>query len=226
MNFHDNRFPGESEEYRDARNDLLKAEIDLRNNIEKVASLRRNLPKGGKLKEDYEFEELVNGNVEKIKFSELFSNEKKSLIVYSFMYPVDAKEACNGCTSILDGLDGNAPDIRDKINFVVIAKSPIEKIHAWATKRGWHNLRLLSSNKNSYNKDYFGEFSEEQQMPSVNVFVKEDEIYHFWNSEMLFSKAEDGQHPRHADLLWPVWNMFDLTPEGRGNWFPKFNYDK
>ena len=31
---------------------------------------------------------------------------------------------------------------------------------------------------------------------------------------------------RHVDMLWPVWNLFDLTPEGRGtDWYPKLRYD-
>ena len=32
--------------------------------------------------------------------------------------------------------------------------------------------------------------------------------------------AESQWHPRHNDLLWPLWAYFDLTPEGRGDWFP------
>lgn len=30
---------------------------------------------------------------------------------------------------------------------------------------------------------------------------------------------------RHVDLLWPLWNILDLTPEGRGeNFYPKNDY--
>ena len=29
--------------------------------------------------------------------------------------------------------------------------------------------------------------------------------------------------PRHADLTWPLWNLLDLTPEGRGtDWHPDY----
>jgi len=32
--------------------------------------------------------------------------------------------------------------------------------------------------------------------------------------------------PRHVDPIWPLWNLFDFTPEGRGtNWYPKLSYD-
>jgi predicted dithiol-disulfide oxidoreductase (DUF899 family) len=38
-------------------------------------------------------------------------------------------------------------------------------------------------------------------------------------------KGEAGQDPRHVDMLWPLWNLLDLTPEGRGkDWYPKLAY--
>ena len=31
---------------------------------------------------------------------------------------------------------------------------------------------------------------------------------------------------RHVDLLWPLWNVFDLTSAGRGeNWIPATAYE-
>ena len=82
---HNKRFPGESDEYREARNELLKAEIELRDNIERVAKLRRGLPIGGKVHKDYVFEELVNGEAKETRLSELFKPGKNNLIIYSFM---------------------------------------------------------------------------------------------------------------------------------------------
>ena len=46
-------------------------------------------------------------------------------------------------------------------------------------------------------------------------------IHHFWSSEIMYAEV-DGQ-PRHVDLMWPLWNLLDLTPEGRGtDWYPAF----
>jgi predicted dithiol-disulfide oxidoreductase (DUF899 family) len=53
------RFPGENDIYRRARNQLLQAEIDLRRRVEEVAALRRQLPMGGEIPENYVFEEGV-----------------------------------------------------------------------------------------------------------------------------------------------------------------------
>ena len=223
----DIQFPNESEDYRRARNELLDHEKALRKNIEQVAELRRNLPVGGVIKNDYEFEELsANQSVQQIKFSELFQSNKNSLVIYSFMYGPDMAEPCPSCTSILDGLNGISPHVTDRLNFVVIAKSPIHRIVDWAKIRGWNHLRLLSSAKNSYNGDYYAENENGDQLPATNVFIKkEHEIFHSYNTELLYSSCEKDQEPRHVDLLWPIWSMFDLIPEGRGQeWHPKLSY--
>ena len=55
--FHDRNYPGEDEHYREARDALLAAEVDLRRRIEEVAAMRRALPLGGALKDDYVFTE-------------------------------------------------------------------------------------------------------------------------------------------------------------------------
>jgi predicted dithiol-disulfide oxidoreductase (DUF899 family) len=49
-------FPGESPEYRAARDRLLDQEIELRRAMERVAAARRELPPGGVVPEDYIFQ--------------------------------------------------------------------------------------------------------------------------------------------------------------------------
>jgi predicted dithiol-disulfide oxidoreductase (DUF899 family) len=230
-NYHDNQFPGESDTYRQSRDELLQAEMDLRKQIEAVSALRRRLPAGGTVKEDYIFEESTNDlsdcdTVKQTRFSELFAPDKNSLIIYSFMFAPEAETPCPACTSILDSFNGISPHVSDRVNFAVVAKAPLNKIREWAKDRGWNNLRLLSSGNNTYNTDYFAENDEWGQMPAINVLDKtEDGIYHFYNTELLYAPSEEGQHPRHADPFWPLWNLFDITPEGRGtDWFPKYSY--
>jgi len=217
------RFPGETDEYRGARNELLHAERDLRERMEAVAAMRRRLPRGGRVKEDYVFEEIAGGARRRTPLSGLFAPGKPSLVVYSFMYGPDAEHPCPLCTSFLDGLDRYALHLTQRVNLAVVAKSPIERIHAWAAERGWTRLRLLSSFANTYNADYFAESAEGAQMPACNVFSRSDQgVFHFWAAELLYAPVEG--HPRHVDLLWPVWSFFDLTPEGRGNWMPQRSY--
>lgn len=222
---HNKRFPGESDEYREARNKLLRAEIVLRENIENVARLRRKLPMGGKVPEDYVFEKLVDGNVAEARLSGLFDEGKDTLIIYSFMYGPKMANPCPACTSIIDGFNGFIHHLEQRVNFAVVARSPIKRITDFAQTRNWKGLNLLSSEKNSFNSDYFAETNEGSQMPMCDVFVKKDDgIYHFWGSELLYAPAEG--HPRHMDLMWPIWNFLDLTPEGRGTeWHTKLEYD-
>jgi predicted dithiol-disulfide oxidoreductase (DUF899 family) len=219
---HTTRFLGEKPAYRAARDKLLNAEIALRRQIEAVAAMRRKLPLGGALKEDYVFDD---GDA--VRFSDLFADGKDSLLVYSFMFGPQMKTACTSCTSILDGLDGQAPHVTQRTNIVVVAKSPIDRIREFASGRGWRNLRLLSSSGNTYNHDYHGETPEGAQIPTMNTFTRRNgRIYHTWSSELLFMPFDRGQDGRHVDLIWPLWNLFDLTPEGRGTaWHPKLQYE-
>ena len=226
-NYHDIRFPNESKTYRNARNELLEAEINLRRHTEEVAAMRRNLPKGGKLKEDYVFEELnAQGNIKETKLSELFEPGKDSLIIYSFMYAPQDEKPCPACNSIIEGINGMVYHAAERVNIAIVAKAPIEKLMQWATKKGWKNVHLLSSLKNSYNEDYFGEDEKQNQRPALNVFRKTSEgIFHFYATELLFASADKGQDERHVDFIWPVWSLFDLIPEGRGwDWYPKHEY--
>jgi len=223
---HAERFPGESRAYRAARNKLLRAEIALRKRVEQVAAMRRKLPLGGVVPQDYAFEEGAAGSARRVKLSQLFRTGKDTLVVYSFMYGPDMAKACPMCTSILDSLDGSALHAAQRINLAVVAKSPIARIREFAHARGWRNLRLLSSAGNSYNRDYRGETEEGAQRPALNVFVKRGaRIYHVYASELMFAPTEKGQSPRHVDAIWPLWNLFDYTPDGRGtDWHPKLEY--
>jgi predicted dithiol-disulfide oxidoreductase (DUF899 family) len=224
---HSVRFPGETDSYRKARNDLLKAEIELRRKIEDVAAKRRGLPVGAEIPVDYTFHEVTrDDSVRAVKLSELFGEGQSSVVIYSFMYGPNMKQACSSCTSILDALDRVAPHATQRIGLAVVAKSPIERVSAFARERNWTNLRLLSSANNMYNRDYQAETLKGEQLPAVNVFVKrEGKVHHFYNAELLYTAPEPGQDGRHVDLLWPLWALFDLTPEGRGNFAPRLSYE-
>jgi predicted dithiol-disulfide oxidoreductase (DUF899 family) len=238
------RFPGESGDYRLARNELLTAEIELRRAIERVAAQRRALPPGGPVPDDYIFERAADGG--QVSFSELFGPGKDTLVVYSFMFPrwsgdsrpgpatgetaklPVAETPCPSCTSILDSLDGAAPHLADKLCLAVVAKSDPARIRNFAQDRGWRHLRLLSSRNNSYNRDYHAEGPDGEQIPILNVFARDaGGIRHRWATELMFAPREEGEEPRHVDSIWPIWNVLDLTPEGRGTGsdFPAMQYE-
>lgn len=219
---HSETFPSESSRYRAARNRLLAAEIDLRRQVERVASMRRKLPLGGEVPEDYVFDDGSG----QVKLSELFREGLDTLLVYSYMFGPQAKQPCPMCTSFIDSLEGAAEHLTQRANLAVVAKSPIGRIQQVAKSRGWRRLRLLSSANNNYNRDYHGEDPDAGQVPMLNVFARrKGKIYHTYATELQFLTPDKGQNQRHIDMMWPLWNLLDLTPEGRGtNWFPSLTY--
>jgi predicted dithiol-disulfide oxidoreductase (DUF899 family) len=232
-------FPGESAEYRAARDRLLEREIELRRETEAVAAQRRALPPGGPVPEDYVFQG-PNGDV---RLSELFVPGRPSLAIYSFMFPRDpaddrpgaaagatarlalAEQPCPSCVAFLDQLEGMVEHAEQIMGFAVVAKASIERVQAFAGERGWQRLRLVSSAANAYNGDYLAETPEGDQRPMLNVFHRDgDTIRHFWGSELFYAPTDPGQDPRHVGTLEPLWNLFDLTREGRPDFDEQLSY--
>jgi predicted dithiol-disulfide oxidoreductase (DUF899 family) len=238
-------FPGESRDYRAARDRLLEQEIELRRAMEAVASTRRELPPGGTVPEDYVFQGAgADGAPTDVRLSDLFAPGKDSLAIYSFMFPRDsaddrpgpdagetallplAEGPCPSCVAILDQLDGAVEHATQHVNFAVVAKSPLTRVLRFAEERGWRRLRLLSSANNTYNRDYHAETPTGEQRPMLTVFHRDDTVIrHFWSSELFYAPMDPGQDPRHVGTLEPVWNLFDLTPEGRPDWDEQLSYD-
>jgi predicted dithiol-disulfide oxidoreductase (DUF899 family) len=238
-------FPGESAEYRGARARLLEQEMELRRAMEAVAEARRRLPPGGVVPHDYAFQGRGPGGAPaEVRLSELFAPGQDSLVIYSMMFPRAsdddspgpatgetallplAEGPCPSCTAFLDQLDGAAEHAAQRVNLAVSAKAPIERVLTFAEERGWRRLRLLSSAGTTYNRDYLAETPDGEQQPMLNVFHRDgDTIRHFWGSELFYVPADPGQEPRHVGTLEPLWNLFDLIPEGRGTgWRERLSY--
>jgi predicted dithiol-disulfide oxidoreductase (DUF899 family) len=224
-------FPNESFEYRQARNRLLEREIELRRMTEAVAAARRALPPGGILPEDYLFEgNGPDGSPAPVRLSELFGDGKDTLFTYNMMFPraPDEDLPCPSCTQFLDSFDGVVEHASQRINVAIVVKAAVPRALDHARDRGWRHLRIVSSAKNTFNRDYHGESHDDgQQQPMLNVFRRESDIIrHVWGSELLFEPPDPGEDPRHGDTIDPLWNLFDFTPAGRGReWYPDLAYD-
>lgn len=207
--------PNESAEYRTARNALLAAEADLRARVEEVAALRRTLPKGGKIPQDYAFQDL-GGTIAPI--SSLFGDHD-TLVVYSLMFGRKAQDPCPMCSAFLDGLTGQVAHLARKTAFAVVAQNTPDALAALSRRMGWQDLPLYSALDTTYQQDYLAETEDGNQLPILNVFQRDaGGIHHFWSSELFFQPSD--WHPRHVDAAWPLWNILDLTPQGRGDFVP------
>ncbi len=212
-------FPNESAEYRKARNELLREEIEVRRHIERVAEMRRQLPPGGEVPQDYAF----TGEDGPVRLSELF-RDKDTLVVYSYMFGPQRAKPCPMCTSLMGSFESKVPDFEQRIALAFVARSPIERLIAAKADRGWRQIRVYSDGDGAYTRDYLGDA--EADIPGLNVFSRRDgTIRHFWAGEISGEMADPGQDPRGEPELDPLWKVLDMTPDGRGSdWYPKLSY--
>jgi len=216
------RYPSNaSEEYVTARNELLKEERALRDQLERLAEKRRQLPKGAVMKE-YTFHEgpgsiNAQGGIKPVTLADLGA-DGRSVVVYHLMFPEDAEEPCGMCANLVDSLNAVARQLVQNANFAVIAKAPIEKLRAYAAKRGWNHARILSSYGTTFNKDMSVEDPQglgPGQYPGLSVFKKDadGQMRHVYTQGAHFDK----ETIRGLDLYTPLFNVLDVIPEGRGN---------
>jgi len=212
-------YPNESAEYRAARNELIVEEIELRRHLERVASQRRTLPKGGEIPRDF----LLVSETGPVSFSSLFGDQH-TLMIYSMMYGPQRKSPCPMCTSFLNAWNGIAINLCQPLALAVTARSPIERLIDYKNRRGFTNLPFISDGSGEYTRTYVN--PEDADVPGFSVFSRRDGIIrHFYSGEMSGTMADPGQDPRGAPDLDPLWLMLDLTPEGRGTgWYPKLEY--
>jgi len=202
--------PGAGDAYRQSRARLRQAEIDLRDRIESVAAMRRSLPPGPVVP-DYTF--IENGK--RVRLSELFEEGNSELILYHLMYWANDDSFCPMCSLWIDGFNGIAPHVRQRANFVVASRAPIDKLLAWAAHRGWHRMRLLSDDGPAFARDIDAEDEQGSPDSTIAVFAKDgDRVRHVYTAHPMLEDRERG-----IDLLCPVWHLFDLLPSGRGDWY-------
>jgi predicted dithiol-disulfide oxidoreductase (DUF899 family) len=218
----------ESTEYLSKREELRQAEIELMKQRERVAALRRGLPKGATV-QDYEFVEgpasLQDGDepVRKTRLSELFTGPDRSLIIYHFMFGKKQTKPCPMCTSWIDCCNGIAHHLAQNVDLAIVAATDPSTLRAHARNRGWEKLRLLSAGESTFKYDLGSEDREGNQDSTVSVFTRESDgsLRHFYSAHPRL--AADLQE-RGIDELNPVWNFLDLTPQGRGKFYASLDY--
>jgi predicted dithiol-disulfide oxidoreductase (DUF899 family) len=221
----------ESAEYRQRREELQQAEIELMRQRERVAKMRRALPPGAAVKEDYVFQggptDLATGDepTRNVRLSQLFTAPDRSLVIYHFMYGKQQKNACPMCTMWIDGFTGVAHHLAENVDFAVVAAVDLPTLREHGRRRGWHRLRLLSCGDNTFKEDFASEDKDGNQHSTVTVFTRDGDgtVRHFYTTHPNMSDEID---QRGIDLLCPVWHVLDLTPEGRDDWYAELEYSK
>ncbi len=222
------QLPNESPEYRKVRAELLEAEIALKDQRERVASLRRQLPGDTLVETAYVLREgprdLAGGDEPLLerRLADLFLDPAKPLVLMQFMFGENQTSPCPMCSMWADGYDGVVAHLEQNLNFGVVVAGDLTAFRGHARSRGWQNLRLLSSQGTSFKRDFGMEDESGGQMPGASVFTLGDDgaVRHFYTGGAFMAPG----HFRGMDLLSPVWNFLDLTPEGRADWMPRLDY--
>lgn len=216
------RLSDESPDYAKLRDELQQAEVALRDQRERVAELRRRLPEGPPFP-DLELEEVRDGQRVRVRLSELFDDPAKPLVLMHFMFGKAQEAPCPMCTAWADGYDGVVPHLRQRVNFGVVVAGDPAAIEAYGRGRGWRHVRLVSAADSDLKSRLGFEDGDGRQLPGVSVFQRgaDGGLRHFYSQCALL--GADGF--RGMDLLSPIWHFLDLTPEGRGDYFPAKQYD-
>jgi predicted dithiol-disulfide oxidoreductase (DUF899 family) len=221
-------FDNVSPAYLRIRDELREAEIALMEQRERVAELRRSLPREEAIPEDYVLREgprdLGAGDAPVVerKLSELFDDPAKPLVLLHFMFGGAQESPCPMCTLWADGYDNLVPHLEQRVNFAVVVAGDVATFRAYARERGWRHVRILSSEGSSLKRDLFFEEADGSQWPGVSIFERDAEgrVHHFYSGGARLSP----EHFRGMDLLSPFWSFLDLTPDGRGDFMPKKSY--
>jgi len=195
-----------------ARATLLDAELELSDQLERVAELRRSLPLGPVV-DDYEF--ATDRGL--VKLSDLFTAPDRPLVLYHFMLGKKQAEPCPMCSMWADGWNGIAEHLGESVDFAMVTAAEVGRTTEVASAHGWTGLRWLSAVDNTFKADIGGEDADGNQSPWISVYRLVDGQPRLTWSGGAHIK---GDHWRGIDLLSPVWNILDLTPEGRQDWMP------
>ena len=211
--------PGESAEYRKAREALVAEEIEFRRHMTRLTEQRRALPPGPVIERNYRFKDANGAELD------LFGKQD-ALVTYFWMFGPQRERPGPMCTNWLGAVNGNATDIKQRVAFKVLGRSPVPRQIAFAQERRWHDLDFVQTIGDDYARDIGALKSDGSEWPAIIVFKRDgDKVRLFWAAEMTPEMADPGEDPRLAPDIASLWSILDLTPGGRGiDWYPKLAY--
>ena len=206
------------QEWIEARRALLAEEKIWTRERDRLAAKRRELP-WVRVEKDYVFQ----GADGPVRLADLFDG-RSQLIVYHFMFGPEWEEGCTGCSLLCDQIDGARRHFEhNDLSFVAVSRGPIEKLHAYSKRMGWH-FRWVSSLGSDFNFDHHVSFPagtretgviynfaeqpdpEIDELPGVSVFVKDEDgsVYRTYAS---FGRGDE--------TILAVYGWLDMAPKGR-----------
>ncbi len=142
-----------------------------------------------------------------VRLSELFGGKGDLFVIHNM------GSACPYCTLWADGYNGIYDHLADRAAFVVASPDKPEVQRKFAQSRGWR-FPMVSHENSSFARDMGYVSTSGGWRPGVSVFRRDD--------ARIVRVSDTGLEP--GDDFCTLWHFFDLLPEGRGAWRPKFGY--
>ncbi len=142
-----------------------------------------------------------------ITLSALFGDRKDLIVIHNM------GASCPACTMWADGFNGIYDHLNARAAFAVVSPDPPAAQVKFAAGRGWR-FPMASHLGGDFAKD-LGYWSQDRGWrPGVSAFRKVGDQVH---------RVSDTALGPHDDFN-VAWHLFDLFPEGKGEWWPKFRY--
>ncbi|MBV1861013.1 MAG: DUF899 domain-containing protein [Nannocystaceae bacterium] len=212
----DTRAPSR-DEWLDQRRALLAKEKTLMREADELRAQVRALPPIEV--QDYAF----TGSAGAVKLSDLFAG-RSQLVIYHFMFGLEAETGCPSCSLITDSIDPTLPHLgaRD-VSLALVSRGPIERLLAYRKRMGW-SVPWVSSQGSSFNPDF--------QASTDDVG---DDGKYLYNFELMdryptgeqpglsvFRRGDDGKifhtysaYARGLESFMPAYTLLDHVPKGR-----------
>jgi predicted dithiol-disulfide oxidoreductase (DUF899 family) len=219
---------GTQEEWKAARDELLKEEKQLTRRGDELTAKRRALPWVA-IEKDYTFETEDGPKT----LADLFDG-RSQLVVYHFMFGPPYTAGCPVCSSIADTLAPQVAHLEAKDTTLLLAsRAPLDRLLAYRDRMGWA-IDWVSITDDAFNRDIGFLYTEEElkgflagdipatveqnaQMcgtdplgyvtegPGMSVYTRADgTVYRTYVSTA-----------RGLELAMPYYALLDRTPSGR-----------
>ena len=206
------------ENWRKARERLLKKEKQLTRRLDELTRERRELP-WVHVEKRYVFD--APGG--KRSLAGLFAG-RSQLAIYHFMFGPDWREGCPSCSFISDHIDGAVPHLAERdVTLTLVSHAPLAKIQTFQRRMGWH-FPWVSSYGSEFNHDFHVSFEPyelesgaveynytrqafpSREAPGLSVFYKDaaGQIFHTYST-----------YARGLESLIGTYAILDLVPKGR-----------
>ncbi|MGW1165109.1 DUF899 domain-containing protein [Streptomyces sp. NPDC002550] len=207
------------EQWRAAREELLRKEEAVRRAREVLGEERRRLPMA-----EVDAEYVFEGGDGKATLLDLFEG-RAQLVVHHFMFAPEWETGCPCCSAFLDQV-GHLAHLRSRnTSFAVVSRAPFTRILPFKARMGWM-VPWYSSSDSDFNLDFEATVEPDQdrsqnqdqdqgrsqgqgqglvERPGISCFLRDhDRVFH------TYSVYDDG-----LDGLGTLAGLLDLTALGR-----------